>query len=243
MDEADNSDFYTKDSSTYEEARFSTAAGRDDHNRLMSCVADICASMDLDNIVEVGVGTGRVTRVLLEKGAKSIRCVDIAPGMLAVAAKKTASSRVKYIEGSAYALPISNNDCSAFVSVNLLTHLDDLHQFWREVGRVLRPGGFALVSSTKIDSIFFPFGFVANQRGSAYGQNVHTVWHRRRSQLEAISAAGGSLQSVTGHFYTPRALDRGRVGTLSSRLMRTLEALPDGTRARLAPMDIYLVRF
>lgn len=243
MRESSNSDFYSKDSSTYESSRFSTVSGRDDHNRLMSCLADLSGSLDLSNVVEVGVGTGRVTRVLLSKGAATVRCVDIAPGMLEVAKKNIADSRVRYIQGSAYDLPIHSGDCSAFVSVNLLTHLDDLRQFWREAARVLRPGGLALVTSTKVDSLFLPFGVVANRRGAAFGQDVHTVWHRRKAQLEAISAAGGRLQSLTGHFYTPRALDRRAVGPAFHRLTRLLDRLPPWLSRRLAPMDIYLVEF
>jgi len=243
MDESNNSEFYSKDSLTYESSRFSTASGRDDHERLMNCLADISISLDLDNVLEVGVGTGRVTRVLLEKGAEAVRCVDIAPGMLEVAKRMTASSRVSYIEGSAYDLPIEANSCSSFVSVNLLTHLDDLDQFWREVGRVLHPGGMAMVTSTKLDSLFLPFGAIANRRGVAFGQGVHTVWHRRKAQLSAISAAGGRLQSVTGHFYTPRALGGGRVGAGFHRLMRLFEQVPSQLGTRLAPMDIYLVKF
>lgn len=243
MRESNNSDFYSKDSATYESSRFTTASGRDDHNRLMSCLADLSASLDLNNVVEVGVGTGRVTRVLLDRGAVGVRCVDIAPGMLEVAKKNIADSRVRFIEGSAYDLPIETSDCSAFVSVNLLTHLDDLHQFWQEAGRVLRPGGMALVTSTKVDSLFLPFGVVANRRGSAFGQDVHTVWHRRKAQLEAISAAGGTLQSITGHFYTPRALDRGLIGPVFHRFTRLLDGLPPQLGTRLAPMDIYMVKF
>jgi SAM-dependent methyltransferase len=163
--------------------------------------------------------------------------------MLKVAAEATADSRVRYIEGSAYDLPIPTDDCSSFVSVNLLTHLDDLTRFWREAGRVLRPGGTAMVTSTKVDSVFMPFGLIANRRGSAFGQRVHSVWHRRKAQLEAIGAAGGSVQSITGHFYTPRALDRGLAGRAVHRATRSLEKLPPHLRTRLAPMDVYLVKF
>lgn len=243
MRESDNSKFYSKDSATYESSRFSSGPGRGDHERLMAALAELTTFLDLADVVEVGVGTGRVTRVLLENGAEKIRCVDIAPGMLEVAKEKTGSSRVRYIEGSAYRLPIATDDCTSFVSVNLLTHLDDPGQFWREAGRVLRPGGVAMVTSTKVDSLFLPFGVIANRRGIAFGQDVHTVWHRRRAQLTAIAAAGGELQSVTGHYYTPRALGGGSVGTVFQRLMRGFEKLPSRLNTRLAPMDIYLVKF
>jgi len=241
--ESDNSDFYSKDSVTYESSRFLTVPGRHDHERLMACLAELATSLDLEDVVEVGVGTGRVTRILLDEGAEAIRCVDIAPGMLKVASEKTGSSRVRYIEGSAYRLPIESDDCTSLVCVNLLTHLDYPDQFWSEVGRVLRSGGAALVTCTKVDSLFLPFGLVANRRGSAFGQDVHTVWHRRKAQLAAIAAAGGQLQSVTGHYYTPRALGGGFVGKLFHLLMRGFERLPSGLSGRLAPMDIYLVSF
>jgi ubiquinone/menaquinone biosynthesis C-methylase UbiE len=243
MRESDNRDFYAKDSATYESSRFATAAGRDDHHRLMSILEDLSDSLDLGNVVEVGVGTGRVTRVLLKKGAAAVRCIDISSEMLEVAERTTADPRARYIEGSAYDLPIETGDCSSLVSVNLLTHLDDLNKFWSEVSRVVQPGGMALVTSTKVDSLYFPFGLIVNRRGSAFGHDVHSVWHRRRKQLRAISAAGGKVQSITGHFYTPRALDRKVTGRVVHRLTRSLEQLPTRLRARLAPMDIYLVKF
>jgi hypothetical protein len=101
----------------------------------------------------------------------------------------------------------------------------------------------AMVTSTKVDSVFMPFGLIANRRGSAFGQDVHSVWHRRKAQLGAIAAAGGTVQSITGHFYTPRALDRGLAGRTVHRVTRSLEKLPPYLRDRLAPMDVYLVKF
>jgi SAM-dependent methyltransferase len=163
--------------------------------------------------------------------------------MLQVAAEHTGSNQVRYVEGSAYSLPIAAKEYSSFVSVNLLSHLDDLNQFWHETARVLRPGSLALVTSPKVDSLFLPFGLIANIRGTAFGQDVHSVWHRRKTQLRAITAAGGTVRSIVGHYYTPRTLGGGSIGRLFHHFMRWADLLPPRLGDRLAPMDIYLVEF
>ncbi len=237
MDESKNSQFYDADSGTYEATRFSTRMGRRDHESLMQLVSEQLVKMDLTDVIEVGVGTGRVTREIRKMSKNRLRCVDISPGMLELSMKTAPTPIPEFIEGSAYSLPVPDNDASALISVNLLSHLDDLERFWREAVRVTRPGGQIFVTSTNLLSVFYPFAYVVNRRGRAYGQEVHSTWHKMRAQKAAMEAAGASLVELQGEIYLPRALDRARlVGTFAVPVLRGFRMAPRILRAKASPM-------
>ncbi|UJR84697.1 class I SAM-dependent methyltransferase [Sandaracinus amylolyticus] len=58
--------------------------------------------------LDVGSGTGRVARVLLELGAREVVGVDRAPAMLEVAARSLPADRVRLIEADARALDLAS---------------------------------------------------------------------------------------------------------------------------------------
>jgi demethylmenaquinone methyltransferase/2-methoxy-6-polyprenyl-1,4-benzoquinol methylase len=88
-----------------------------------------------DLVLDLACGTGELCRDLQAAGYRAIG-VDMSFGMLAYA---TATSPL--VQGDALALPCSNSCAVGVTSGFALRNFVDLGRFFREMARVLRPGG------------------------------------------------------------------------------------------------------
>jgi len=100
-----------------------------------------------DDVVEIGCGVGRITRVLARRAA-SVRALDISARMLARAREYNHGlDEVEWLLGDGVSLaPIADASADACVSHVVFQHIPDpaiTLGYVREIGRVLRPGGWA----------------------------------------------------------------------------------------------------
>ena len=94
-----------------------------------------------DAVVDVGCGPGVAVRHAARIGA-SVVGIDPAPVMLRVARLLTKRSlKVRYLEGSAEALPLPDASASVAWSLAAVHHWAELDAGLRETRRVLRAGG------------------------------------------------------------------------------------------------------
>lgn len=99
------------------------------------------------DVIDLGCGTGRHTAWLAAAGA-CVTALDFSAGMLAEARRKVTAFDVTFIEHDLHQpLPFSHRHFDLAVSGLVLEHLSDLSIFFREVRRVLRPSGRAVVSA------------------------------------------------------------------------------------------------
>ncbi len=107
----------------------------------------------LDRVLDVGAGTGRISRMLAARGAEVV-AIDRAPAMLAVARRHVDALLVV---ADAAALPIASGWASAAIAGWVLGHQRSWNaQGWRssiarcldEMARVLRPDGVSIVIET-----------------------------------------------------------------------------------------------
>jgi len=95
-------------------------------------------------VLDIGAGTGRLTNILVQKGAK-ITALDISEEMLKVLHRK--NSLVKTIIGDAENLPFKDKNFDLVVSTFLIVHLKDLSKFFNGVYRVLKNDGLFLLTN------------------------------------------------------------------------------------------------
>jgi SAM-dependent methyltransferase len=94
-----------------------------------------------DRVVDIGCGPGTAVRYAARLGA-TVTGVDPAPIMLRVARLLTRRrARVRYVEGVAEAIPLSEGSASVVWSIATVHHWSDIDAGLREVRRVLLPGG------------------------------------------------------------------------------------------------------
>ena len=92
------------------------------------------------HILDAGCGTGGLTEKLERFG--SVVGIDISPRALDFSRNKKAF----FVQGSVNRLPFRDHSCDAVTSISVLYHnaVDDQFAL-AEMGRVLKPGGFAII--------------------------------------------------------------------------------------------------
>ena len=131
--------------------------------------------------LEVGCGAGRLTYSMADH-FRSVHGVDVAPAMLAKAASVVSGRPVTLHLGDGLRIPLSDASVDAALSTHVFQHLDsdaDAEANWRELFRVLRPGGSVMVH---LPVHFWPAGLDSVQRVYELRRRVGDVraWAQRR---------------------------------------------------------------
>ena len=93
-----------------------------------------------DTVVDIGCGPGAAVRRAAALGATALG-VDPARVMLRVARLFTHKNTVRYLEGTAEAIPLADDSATVLWSIATVHHWKDIDRGLAEARRVLRPGG------------------------------------------------------------------------------------------------------
>jgi SAM-dependent methyltransferase len=160
-------------------------------------------------ILDLGCGTGGASLVLHRYG--DAVAFDRAGGAYALAPDRPYAHRV--IGAADMPLPFAEGAFDAAVALDVIEHLDDDGAAVRELGRVVRPGGFLIVFVPALQLL--------------WGYNDEFSHHRRRyraSQLAKVIASGSFSVRERGYFNLALFLP-----TLAARLaQRALPRTTDG---------------
>ena len=96
-------------------------------------------------IADLGCGAGFLTSFLVERGARVI-AVDHSEKMLARAGMSLDSERVEFRSGEMEQLPLEAGEVDAAFANLVWHHLADMDRAARELQRILRPGGQAVIT-------------------------------------------------------------------------------------------------
>jgi len=157
-----------------------------------------------DDIVEIGCGVGRMTRPMAERG-RSVRALDVSAEMLQQArAENPQLDNVEWIHGNGTELNgIDDASADGVLSYVVLQHIPDPQVtlgYIREMGRILRPGGWAAFQVSNDPSVHKPRGERgAKQKlkvalGRAPGGQQHGAWLGSAvtvNEVRAAAAEGG----------------------------------------------------
>lgn len=129
------------------------APAYDRHASLQRQVADgllaaLPVSDALDSILDLGSGTGYCARHLAARfPAAQVVGLDISGPMLRVSREKHAGVPILHVCGDAEALPLAGQSVDLLVSSLAIQWCGNLDALFREIRRVLRPGGSARLST------------------------------------------------------------------------------------------------
>lgn len=97
-------------------------------------------------ILDLGSGLGQYSNELIQSGAASVTGLEYQESKADWSAARFASSKLRFVTGSAEAMPFDAGSFDTVFSHTVFEHIDNVEYALREVRRVLRPDGFALIS-------------------------------------------------------------------------------------------------
>lgn len=163
-----------------------------------------------ERVLEIGCGLGRITRQLAERSATVI-ALDVSDEMLTRARQLNPElANVTWRLGDGRTLEgIEDGSIDACVSVVVLQHVPDpgiTLSYVREVGRVLRPGGWAALQVSNDPAIHRARDPLRQRLAALVGRapkgQRHAAWlgsHVELEDVRAAAAAGGaSVERVWG---------------------------------------------
>jgi 2-polyprenyl-3-methyl-5-hydroxy-6-metoxy-1,4-benzoquinol methylase len=108
----------------------------------LQVVLDLMGDLSGVRLLDAGCGDGALVAVAAVKGAE-VTGVDSDPSMLLAAQKRTANTGVKatFLEGRLERLPFPDASFDIVASITVLCFVPDAAGAFREMARVLRPGG------------------------------------------------------------------------------------------------------
>ena len=155
----------------------------------------------IDRLLEVGIGTGRITRPIMQRGAR-VSGIDISPRMMARLREQLSAEHLTpdLLLGDATWQPLRDASFCAVLMVHVLHLVSDWQRTLAEMRRVLAPSGVFLHDRTRYDedNPWRPAMDKREQLLEDFGIPV-----RRRPKVEeiedALKAMGGSLRIVSYH--------------------------------------------
>lgn len=164
----------------------------------------------LGRVADLGCGPGIMVPLILERGGSFVG-IDMAPEMIKEAnAKYGHLPGVSFQVGNVEALDLPDESFDQVVCMGVIEYLEQPMKAMQEIGRILRPGGVALVSVSKryhSDRVAVPLTapvrWLARELGATGSGQVHRSGLQPH-ELDAGAALGGLVSEGGSHYnFTP----------------------------------------
>lgn len=162
------------------------------HNQLMiveqDAVLELLPTVAGLTVLDAGCGTGRYARLLAERGASDVLCVDLSPAMLHRLPRGTRSVRADL-----GALPIASDSIDVIVCGLALPDIPETAFFFSEGRRILKQRG-VLVCST-LHPRGAELGWTRTFQTAEGKRELPACWHSLADLRAALSATGFAVDA------------------------------------------------
>ena len=155
-----------------------------------------CPRLPITSAVDVGTGTGRHALSLARRGIK-VTAIDLSPEMLSVAqaAVKREGLPIDFRRADmGERLPCARESADLVICARTLCHVSNLRRAVKEFYRVVRPGGFVLITDIHPDTV--DIGWIPKLERPGVTHIIPCPGHTRDDYLETLTAAGFTLGRV-----------------------------------------------
>lgn len=198
------------------------------HQRQLAFLNRVVQQRGARRALEIACGPGRLTA---EMSAVPFGvAIDASQPMLETAQRRMPPQAAPwtFLRTDAFRLPFQDASFDVVYTCRFIRHfqLEDRQRLYREVHRVLRPGGALLVDALNRD-----VSQAERERQGVDTYKIYDVLYRPEELREEMAANGFEVQQMEGilrHFPTQRRLNRlrFRLGGVARWLIHTLEAIP-----------------
>lgn len=159
------------------------------------------------DVVDLGCGSGVYAEYFLSQSAKSVTCIDISQEMIDIVQSKLGDKVTAYVQDLSLGLPQQAAESADIIACPLVLHyIDDLSVIFKEVYRILKPGGI-MVFSTHHPFVDFQDSISGNyfqkelikQQWDTVGEPVEVSFYRRSlTELsQAITSNGLFISEIS----------------------------------------------
>lgn len=199
------------------------------HRRQVSFLNRTFAERSPQMVLEIACGPGRLTAAM--QGLRFGIAVDASPAMLETAQRRVNGNPTRwgFLRTDAFVLPFRSESFDAVYTLRFVRHfqLGDRQRLYREIRRVLRPGGVFIV-----DALNREVSYPHRVKRGLDRYPIYDVLYRRDELEGELRAAGfriAALEGIIRHFAVQRALNRLRrfkLSRLAQAVIASLERLP-----------------
>jgi len=119
------------------------------HARRLQRVIELAKSRRAEVLLDIGCSNGDITIVLKTVlGAKEVYGVELVPQYVELASKK--GIKVLQVDVDYSDIPLPDRYCDAIFCGEIIEHLLNVKHFLREIYRVLKPGGFCILTTPNL---------------------------------------------------------------------------------------------
>ncbi len=220
----------------YERAVIGTARARHTYFRRLKTISALADGLAGKRVLDVGCGYGFRTHGLLKEGARKITGMDLDRDRILGAqahSLKKGLGGVTFMVADSEEMGVRSRCFDLIVADEMIHHLESLPRAFREMYRILRPGGTLVISDH--NRLSLPSEFV---RTLYFGQNKENVFSA--SQIKGLLENTGFRDIMVRHilFTLPLAGLRGKM----LKMNRTLESLIEQTPLLRRQCGVYVIR-
>jgi SAM-dependent methyltransferase len=154
-----------------------------------------------ESVIDVGCGPGYLCASMADwVGAQGrVLGIDVSPDLVELARRRNSRGWLKYAQGDAMALAAPGHSFDVAVCTQVLEYVPDADRGLREMHRVLRPGGRALIVDTEWDALVWRSAEPARMKEVLAAWEAHCTDPRLpRTLVPRLRAAGFAVDGVTG---------------------------------------------
>lgn len=158
------------------------------HKRKISSFKEIAEDLYSKHILDIGCASGTMTQKISQILNGNITAIDAYPSAIKSAKKKY--PKINFIVADAHKLPFKSNYFDIVISYETLEHLINPTQALKEIRRVLKKEGKAIIAMDSGSALFrIVWFFWENTKGKVWqGAHLHPFHH---SELEKIIRKAG----------------------------------------------------
>ena len=121
-------------------------------DKLLRLLSETVGPLSSASVLDVGCGTGYIINALAGEATESY-ALDIAYEMLCFAKKGSHQKNIGYLCADAEAIPLKDNSVNVVISNFAIQWCPDRSALFREISRVLVPGGVFVFSMPGVDTL------------------------------------------------------------------------------------------